>query len=161
MDVQVNGWRAFQRLAADCKDAARKDLERELRRGLSGSTAPMRTAIRAAAAATMPSAGGYAAVLPSALRVTPRQSGLLLRLTVAAKGAGEDRDVRALDAGRLRHPVYGRSRRGRGGRRVPSPWAVTAIRPGFVTDTFDKTADAVLERLGEAVQTVADKIAGG
>ena len=147
-------------------DGGRSGLRRDalqLRRGLAGSVAPTTAAIKDAAGRSMPHSGGYAAALVPALRVAVKpQSTLGIRLVVSAKGKAEQRDVRALDAGKLRHPVHGRSRYSRkAGRRVPNPWAITAIPGGFATRTFEKQADAIVVRLGAAVQTVADKIAGG
>lgn len=163
MDLHISGAREFFLLAADCRDAARTDLERELRAGLRRSVQPTQQAIRSAAERTMPAAGGYRAVLTPALRVTPKALSVLgIQLTVAARGQGEDRDVKRLDGGELRHPVFGRSRRGRRrGERIANPWSVTSIPPGFATKTFERQADAIVGRLGEAMQVVADKIAGG
>lgn len=153
MDLRITGARAFYLLAADCKDAARRDLERELSKGLRESVKPTTTAIKAAAGRQMPSSGGYAGVLVPALRVTPKARGALgISLTVSAKGKAELRDVAALDAGKLRHPVYGRRKQ---------RWAITSIPPGFATSTFEREADAIVDRLGDAMQAVANKIAGG
>lgn len=173
MDLRVVGAREFFLLAADCRDAARGDLGRELRAGLRASVAPTRAAIRAAAGKLMPHSGGYAAVLVPALRVQPKeQGGYGIRLVVSAKGQRELRDARALDRGVLRHPVHGRRHRrlwtaGRPRRRIPggqlvaNPWATTRVPPGFATRTFDRQKDQIVDRLSEAMGTVANKISGG
>ncbi|GGK32174.1 hypothetical protein GCM10010124_26210 [Pilimelia terevasa] len=163
MDLHFLGAREFFLLAADCRDAGRKDLERELQRGLTGAVAPTRQAIKTAAGKAMPRAGGYAGLLVPVLNVAARKSSAIgIRLVVSAKGETEQRDVRALDAGTLRHPVHGRSRYSRkAGRRVSNPWAITDIPAGFASKTFERQADAIVVRLGDAVQAVADKIAGG
>lgn len=161
MDLRILGAREFFLLAADCRDAARKDLERELRDALGRSVKPMSGAIKTAAGRVMPTAGGYRQTLVPALKLTPRAaSSTGIRLTVSAKGKTDLRDVRRLDRGELRHPVFGRYRRVRG-RRLENPWATTRIRPGFVTRTFDRQAGQVIEELGAAVEAVADKLAGG
>lgn len=163
MDVRVRGAGDFFDLAQACRAAARHDLDAELNAGLNRSVKPMQQAIHAEAEKVMPSRGGYQAVLTAALRVKPTRSARAgtIRLVVSAKGKTEDRDVRKLNAGQLRHPnPPGRSRRVRG-RWVPNDWSVTRIRSGFVYRPFDATAPAVVKELGQALDNVAKKIAGG
>lgn len=171
MDLRVLGAREFRLLAADCRDAGRRDLERELRRALNRSVAPTAAAIRAAAGRAMPS--GYGGVLAPALQVAARSTSATgIRMQVSARGKAEDRDVRSLDRGLLRHPVFGRQHRrawtkGRprkripGGQLVTNPWAVTKVPPGFVTGTFDREADAIIDRLGGALDAIAAQLARG
>lgn len=153
MDLRILGAREFFLLAADCRGAARRDLAREVKGALGSSVKPATAAIKQAAMRTMPERGGYRRVLVPALKVQPQaRSAFGLRLVISARGRSELRDVKALDRGQLRHPVFGKRR---------NPWVVTSIRPGFATDTFEKQADAIVARLGEALGAVANEIAGG
>ena len=150
-------------LARDCRQAGRKDLERELNAALNRSVKPIAKAVHAEAERVMPSSGGYQAVLSKSLRVRARKAARAGRLTlvVEAKGKAEDRDVKRLDKGELRHPnPPGRSRRVKG-RRVPNDWSTTRIRSGFASRPFEQSADEVRDELADAVGRVAEKLARG
>ncbi len=92
----------------------------------------------------LPSRGGYQdeASRSVRFRTAVRTAGrtAAFRITTFADGKSERRDIRALDAGRLRHPVYGRSRTIPGRGRVPNPWAVTRIEAGFFRRGTDRAA---------------------
>jgi hypothetical protein len=113
----------------------------------------------------MPRSGGYNAVFGKSLRfrVSKRLAGQTadVSLITYADGTSERRDIRALEDGRLRHPVFGRSRDGgRKGERVVNPWAVTKIRAGFhkrdTADAMDKAADALEDVIEDYAQRLID-----
>lgn len=136
VEVRVQGAAELRRLAAKLRAEGNKDLSRQLSDALTRATKPIQDAIRASAAETMPREGGYAAVFDKSLRFRRTQrngnSEASVILTTYGEGKGQRRDIGALEAGRLRHPVYGRSRPGaRKGERVANPWSVTTIRAGF------------------------------
>lgn len=160
MEVRVRA-NDFFSLARDARIAGRKDLVKELNAGLARSVKPIQQAIRVEAEQVMPASGGYRALLTRSLRVRAAKGDLRVRLLVSAKGKSEDRDVRRLNLGELRHPnPPGRFRRVRG-RRVVNDWSTTRIRSGFVFRPFDKHADTVEKELAEALGNVAKKLAGG
>lgn len=164
MEIRVAGADQFFNLAADLRLAARRDLERELSAGLSRSVKPLTSAIAAESDRVMPRSGGYRAIMSRSLRfrITRAAAATSVRVHVSASGKGEERDVRRLNAGQLRHPnPPGRSRFVRGRGRVPNDWSVTRIRAGFVYRPFDANGPIVVKELGVAIDNVARKIAGG
>lgn len=104
-------------------------------------------------AARLPS--GYAPVMARAVRVATRVtsagSSVKGSVKVSARGRRENRDVRTINAGRLRHPLFGLRRH----------WFNTTVKPRFVSDPLE----ALVERLGDgaarATNDVADMIVRG
>jgi hypothetical protein len=101
-------------------------------------------AIRESAASTLPKRGGLAdrvASQPFSVR-TSLAAG---KVSVVGKGMKELKDI---DAGRVRHPVYGdRSR-----------WAQQAVTPGFFTKPLERRAPSIRAGVLRAVSDVARKI---
>lgn len=118
---------------------------------LERATIPMQDAIKASAAATMPS--GYGPVFTASLRHrrTRRTSGQRAQviLKTFADGQEQRREIRHLEAGALRHPLYGK----RGG-----AWYVTSIRPGFHKRGTDGAADAVTTEIVKVVEDFAKRL---
>jgi hypothetical protein len=141
-----------------------KDLSKAMGIALSRAAEPIKEAISAEAAKTMPSEGGYSDLLNASLRhrMSRRLAGQRAQVIIAtyADGTKERRDVVALNKGNLRHPVFGRSRTGRRGERLANPWAVTKIRPGFhdrgVADAMDRAQAALMD----VVEDYAGRLAG-
>lgn len=106
-------------------------------------------------AGTLPRRGGYAPLMARAVRVRTqvRQSGhrIIARADVSARGKREERDVRAVNAGILRHPVFGR-------RKV---WRVTNVLPGFVNRPIDRARDRIVDAVKEARDDAAERIVRG
>ncbi len=162
MQIRVSGAAQFYDLAGDCRQAARRDLQKELFAGLQRSVKPLTEAIRDESDAVMPRRGGYRAVMARSLKFRTSRAATHVRVHVYGDGKGEQRDVRRLNAGQLRHPnPPGRSRFVRGRGRIPNDWSVTRIRAGFVFRPFDAHGPTVVRDLGDAVDAVARKIAGG
>lgn len=148
----VKGADKLRKLARDLRAAADRDLSRKLRAGISRTVKPFGEAVKAETA-TLPS--GYAPVLGRALRVRAstrtRGAGAGVRIVVSAKGKVEDRDVAAVNAGALRHPLFGRRRR----------WYTTAVTPGFVDRPVERLGDDVRREVEKVVDDIADQIERG
>jgi len=84
-------------------------------------------------------------------RVTAGVARVTIRFS-ARGDRGNDRQVRDLEAGQLRHPVYGRFRRLRSGRRMANPWVVQRVRPRFVSEP----ATAAAERAWREYERIPD-----
>lgn len=131
VEVRITGAEQIRALARRLA-AADKGLGREMSRALNKALDPVGKAIDREAAKVAPS--GYQATLARSLkhrrslRSTAREASV--RLITNAKGKAENRDLPAIEAGNLRHPVYGRTRKTKRGPK-PNPWAVTSIRAGF------------------------------
>ena len=165
LEVRVEGGAALHRVASEIRREGRKDLAREMSRALSNATDPVRKSIRESADATMPRQGGYQAAFDKSLRFrmsrTNRSNEASVNLITYADGDSERRDIRALEAGNLRHPVFGRSRPGpRKGERVANPWAVTKIRAGFHKRGTAGAADEAQKEIVKVADALAERLAG-
>lgn len=164
LEVRVDGATTLHRVAAQIRAEGRKDLATEMSRALSRAVEPIRKSIRASADQTMPREGGYQALFDKSLRFrnsrTNRANQASVNLATYADGEGERRDIKALEGGALRHPVYGRSRPGpRKGERVANPWSVTKIRAGFWKRGTDGAMDEAAEKLEEVIDGLAKRLA--
>jgi hypothetical protein len=152
--VGVTGSAELRAIAADVRRARDTELQKRLANGLRKAARPIDKNVRKSLSVFMPASGGYAAVVTGAFRarVSIKLVGRGAAVTVVgtAKGKGEKRDLAALDAGTLRHPVFGRYRRVRG-QKLARPWVAQGVPPGF----FTKPA---AEMVGEA-QAQVDKVA--
>jgi hypothetical protein len=165
LQVGIGGSNLLHDVAAAIKTASDKGMEKEMAAGLRRATKPVQAAIVASADRTMPAAGGYRTEFSRSLRfrntIRTGSRNALVRLTTYAEGAKERRDILRLEAGQLRHPVFGRSRQLRSRRRVPSPWAVTTITPGFWRRGTDNAADAAAAEMRGVLDDFAARIARG
>ncbi len=139
-------------VAGQLRKAAAKDLKAELRKAQRKALSPLQKEIKAEALATLPKRGRYNVVMSKAVKVAILGTGTArLQARVYAIGKKEQRDVRAVNAGILRHPVFGNRKN----------WATTRVKRGFVDHAFDRVADRMLDEAGQAVQVIIDKIARG
>jgi hypothetical protein len=161
VDVDIRGAVKLRDTARALRAAGDTGLRKEMLRALRDATHPLAAAIREEIPGSMPSA--YAAVLLRSTRVTTKTKATgwpSVTVTALGKGAKEERDLRAVNAGRLRHPVFGRSRPGkRRGERTPSPWVLQAVRGGFFDRAVDTHAGTVRDAVGDALDRIADQIA--
>ena len=149
----LTGGPELRYVATLLRRAALGDLEKERRKAQRAAVEPLEKEIRAEATATLPKAGGYAALMAKAIKVTVRTGGqgaTVLQARVYARGRNELRDVRAVNNGTLRHPVFGRTK---------SPWKVTTVRPGFVTRPVERTWEQVYRASDEAHRRYLEMIA--
>jgi hypothetical protein len=142
VDVEIRGAAELRAAARDLRQAER-ELRQRMDRSLRTIGKRFERDIRGAAR-RLPS--GYAPVMAADVRVSTslRNGGLSLR--VWAPGKGDQRDVRAIDAGTLRHPVFGHRTR----------WSAQRVRPGFVEAPRRRLAEHVQDDIEAAVdQAVA------
>lgn len=144
MDVQILGSAELKRLAAQIRAEGDKGLGREMGNALRKASTPVQQSIRQEYQG-LPTRGGYAGVFSKSLRFRATLRGAArtasYRLLTFADGTHERRDINRLEKGELRHPVYGRSRAGRSGRRTSNPWATTTVRGDFHQRGTDNAAD--------------------
>lgn len=165
LDVRIKGAVDLHKAAAQIRAEGNKDLAKEMSRGLSRAIEPVRKKIRSSAGETMPREGGYNAAFDKSLRFRmAHRNGAnqsALSLTTFADGSSERRDIRSLEGGNLRHPVFGRSRPGpRKGERTANPWSVTKIRDGFWKRGTDSAMDEVEKEIGKVADGLLDRLAG-
>jgi hypothetical protein len=137
VDIEVRGT-AELRAAARALREAERQLKARMDRGLRRIGREFQKDIRTAAG-RLPS--GYAPVMAAAVKVSTslRSGGVSLR--VYAPGKSEQRDVRSIDEGRLRHPVFGHRDR----------WVAQRVRPGFVGDPTRQLAEHIQDDIEAAV----------
>lgn len=161
LDVEILGSAELKRLAAQIKATGDKGLGTELGKAMREAGKPVERSIRAEYKG-LPASGGYAGVFSKSLRfrtsLRTAARSASFRLLTFADGTHERRDINKLEAGQLRHPVFGRSRAGRKGERIANPWAVTTVRGGFHKRGTDHAADEAEKQMDSVVADFAEKL---
>jgi hypothetical protein len=148
--------KSFEAFADDLRRfSGRKEMSKLLRKRLREPVPAVRRAIRRRALATMPQRGGLArwvaaTKITARISLSGRGAGVVLR--GSRKSVGDKSDLRRLDAGRIRHPSWGR--RGRG------QWHTQAVRPGWFTGEAAEY-DAWRGAIEAAVADACKEMAGG
>ncbi len=147
----ANGLQELRVIASRLRKAAARDLVVELRKAQRKAFQPLQKEIKAEALATLPKLGSYNAVMSKAVKVsvTTGVGRTALNARVYAKGKGEERDVRQVNAGILRHPLFGHRK----------SWHTTRVRPGFVDRPVKALSDRVLKECADAAQKLNESIA--
>lgn len=151
MNITITGAEEFAVLSRALKQAGAKDLQRELSKSINRTVKPLTQDVKQNVGRFVP--GRYAAVLAPSLRITTsrrgsgRNPGVRLKAK-ATTGRGKPRELKRLDAGQLRHPLFGNRRH----------WFSQTVRPGFYTETLEQDAPTVRRELLEAIRIVAAKI---
>lgn len=123
---------------------ADRELIRLARRNIRDAVAPVKDAIRVRALETLPKSGGLAARvagsrLGTSTSFSPRTGGVTLRMR------SQD-NLRSIDAGRVRHPLFGDRKH----------WYEEAVTPGFfsgpVADATREVEAACMAALEEAAE---------
>lgn len=148
IELRVDGADKLARVTKALRDAGNKELAKELRAGITRATKPLKQSAKKNAAASLPTRGGLGARVARTTITTSRRGGAKnpgIRL-VAKKNAVKD--PARLNAGRARHPVYGRP-----------PWVLQDVPPGWFTKPMQDGAPVVRSELITALDAVAVKIA--
>jgi hypothetical protein len=151
VDLRITGANELGDLARDLKRAGDKELRRDLMRGIQRAGKPLKEAAQRAALTELPKAGGLNEFVASGkfsvrTRTAGRNPGVRL------SGAKAGHDIRAIDLGRLRHPVFG------GG-----TWVSQSIKPGWWSDTLSdaRVLTPVRQELLQVFDDVARRLARG
>lgn len=166
LEVSIDGSATLRLLATQMRERGEASLAREMSRALASASVPVQASIRQEADDAMPSRGGYRSLLSRSLKFrTARKLGAKsasFRLMTFADGTKQRRDIRALENGVLRHPVFGRSRRLKRGRRagtiIANPWAVTSIRPGFHRRGTEMAGDQAERAMMDVLEEYAARL---
>lgn len=134
------------RLSAVLKRVGDQQLRRELYRGIQRATVPMKAAARASALQRLPKRGGLAGKVASSKLSTRTRGGRNPSVRIVASGGV---DLRSMDRGRLRHPVFGN-------RRV---WVNQSVAARWFTDPMRATAPAARTEIAGVLDRVAVDIA--
>lgn len=149
MSVQArDGARQLAAVGRRLKEAGAGGLRRELLATIRRSAKSAIPDVRASAERTLPSGGGLAALIAgSKIGVRTRLTG---RVGVQIRG-DSPRSIRAMNRGRLRHPVFGN-------REV---WVTQQVKPGWFTDPLQKRAPAIQRDIRQAMSDIARRIEKG
>lgn len=142
----VAGGNRAHALGKKLKALGNKELEKELRKGVARAMKPATKAVRDQIPQHMPS--GYAPVLSSALKLRTSNLASGLRITGEAKGNPRPRKVTDLNAGRLRHPLFGNR----------DKWYVQAVLPEFFDGPLRGQRDNIQRELEKTLAEVAAKL---
>lgn len=150
MDFRIEG-DGIPRLAAlakRLKEVGDKDLRREVSRGLTRSTRNARTAAKANARQRLPKRGGLAAQV-AASRIVTRNRLAGRNPVVQIVGTNAD-NIRRIDKGTVRHPVFGH----------PDRWVTQPVRRGWWTDAMKLNARDGRRELATVMDALARKLRG-
>lgn len=114
----------------------RREIVKAIGRGVRAGLPPVRRAIRARALSSLPSRNGLAAwVAKSSItaRIKLGSRSGTIKLVGGRNSAGGRSDIKAIDAGRVRAPSWGR--------RGVGSWHSQTVRPGFFTETAASAKD--------------------
>ena len=151
IEARINGGAAFKHAAQQMRAQGRRDLSKQMMAALVEAGKPIEQSISAEAYDSMPS--GYKALLTASLahrqgrRTGGQQARLILR--TYADGQVKRRDIRALEKGILRHPLWGKR---------SQKWYITSFRPGFHARGTARMRDHVQPELLKVVQEFAQKL---
>lgn len=149
MPVEIRGAENFHILAAKIRaGVARNQLVPDMRNGFEKEAQPMRQAVFRSIDGYLPNR--YASVLRGPLTITARgsSSGDTARVTLTATAGG--RHIGTINAGDLRHPVFGRH-----------PWVDQGVRRGFVSEPMDSRRRQLRERVRAALRKFLSEITRG
>lgn len=153
--IRTEGADDLNRLAAALKQAADKDLQKQVSKVMREVAKPLGEKVLREGAADLPSRGGLADHVAAKGRIGVSNSlaGKSASVTLALRNKG----VRfaAMDRGKLRHPVFGRP----GKTRKEWAWAQQAIRPGAFSRVFEAEAPMVRGEVTKAAQEVLNNVA--
>lgn len=154
IDVRISGAEQIHALAKHIKELGDAGLGREMAQALTKAVDPIGKAINDEAAKVAPS--GYVEALTRSLKhrrsVRNSRTQASVRLTTQARGKQDLRDLPSLNAGSLRHPVFGRRR---------SPWFVTRITSGFYDRGTEKAAAAAEQQLQVVIDDFTQRLSEG
>lgn len=149
-ELRIEGADKFGKLAKALRQTGDKDLRKELYAGINRSVKPLTAAVKAGTQNYFPRR--YALELAKSLRVRARRRGgrdPSIRLVGQAKTPrGKERNLAALNRGRLRHPLYGD--RGH--------WYDQAVPPNFWDEPLLEDVEQVREDLVNVLDEIGKKL---
>ena len=138
--LEILGEGQFEALAARLRKAE-GELPREIIDALENAAPSLERAAKESAAANLPHRGGLAAIVASSGMSTQRRAG---GIRIVARGITQ---LKLTDAGRVRHPVYGK----------PGTWVTQAIPKA--REWFEKPIRKGESKIREELKKALDKIA--
>lgn len=155
--LDVKGAQDLRSLTNALKEAGAKDLQRELYAGINRAMKPLKAVARQAARDGLPRRGGLAETIArSKLQtrrvVQKRKNRYAVRLVMTS-----GHDLRSLDRGRLRWPVFPES----GTDRSEWTWRERQIKPGWWSEPLKKASDGPRREIVQVIAEVTHKLEAG
>lgn len=146
--LRIKGTEDLQRVADALKQAADKDLQRATSAALRVEAKPLGLRVLRAGAEEMPRRGGLADRVGSlgSVGVSSALRGRSASVSVLLRNKGVD--LKSMDAGFVRHRVFGRG-----------PWVRQRVPAGAFRRAFEAEAAEVREKAVKAAQGVLDDVA--
>ncbi len=145
VQVIIKGAEDLERIGKALKQVGNRELRLELLRAIRTATKPTHQQIRDSARQLLPHRGGLAELIAkSSLTTRTRLSGRSVGVRIVARSS---HDIKALDKGRLRHPVYGNR----------DSWVTQYVKTGWFSTPLFATGKAVRLEVSEAAARVARK----
>lgn len=145
-DVSVRGAEKLAILSRALREVGDKDLQRELYAGLNRAVKPLTAEVKLSTGRYLPAR--YAVELSRDLKVRSRRRTGGRNPALYLLGTAKNRDIRSLNRGRLRHPLYGNRRR----------WYNQPITPGWWSRELAQGAPQVRDELEQTLNDLAEKI---
>lgn len=150
-ELRIEGADKFGELARALRKAGDKDLRTALYRGINSSVKPLTETVKRRTPEYLPRR--YAAELAKTLKVKVKRRGgrdPSIRLMGQSKTKlGKERDLRSLNRGRLRHPLYGNRRY----------WYDQKVTPNWWDDPLLEEVDQVREVLVNVLDDIGARLA--
>jgi hypothetical protein len=144
---EVKGAEQLAILARRLKAAGEKDLAKRLNKSVNDAMKPLRQTLPQSARAKLPRRGGLAELVArSKIRTVRRNTGRAVGVRLRAENPD---NIRRIDKGQVRHPVYGH--------RV---WVTQRVPAGWFTEPTEAAAPNARKQISAAVDAIAAEIDG-
>lgn len=146
VDVTIEGAEKLALLAKALKQVGDRELRLELLKGLREATKPTKEKVKESFKTNLPQRGGLAALISGDAKLTTqnRMAGKNPGVRIKAR-AGHD--IKRMDKGRLRHPIYGSRKK----------WVTQAIEPGVFSKPIEDDAPQMRDEILAGMERVALK----
>jgi hypothetical protein len=167
MRFQVSGQKDLYRLAHNLHEAGQKNLKRQLDKASRQAGNEIAREVQQHTKDYIPA--NFERRFDTAF-VTEVQVRLVAsrRITIVFSGRGKsgerNRDIKAMNSGNLKHPVFGRYRRLKDGSLMKNPWVSKPpqkIRPGLVDEPAQRATPRARKKIEDAIDRVSQQIERG
>jgi hypothetical protein len=146
IDMKLEGAEKLRAVARELKRIGDTDLRKALTKAIRDATKPTKAAIKASALANLPKRGGLAVLIANSRITNKIKTGARTAgVTITAVNAHE---IKSMDRGILRHPVFG-------DRHV---WKTQTIAPGWFSKPIEENGPEVQKQVGKAVDDIAHSL---
>lgn len=140
MAVEAEKFKEVRRRLKDAQKDMRRGLNASIRRSVNG----LKDDVRQSALTTLPKRGGFAERIAGS-RFSIRQTATAVKFKME-----NPYQLKRVNAGQLRHPVYGNR----------STWVFQQVRPGFWSKPVDHRIPVVRREISAYLDEVVQKIEG-